>query len=347
MYLFLADLQALEAYVSYFYHLSKIWSRPLPEVYNPEEIVEYFSCRPHLAALRLIERLRTEWISESWSLIDISSPPSSWLLLLFFVERKNRRKLTWMVVFQVFLCGLLGKNRPKLTWMVVFQVFLCGLFGGSFSQNLYLASLTMTSMTFATSAPLHFLCLLLPPLPPLLSLLSFSLTKMSERYASYLSSTTLMCLIGAIQSTLTAGVNVYDYSLGGKSKGPLFVFIFNPLMLVLVSIMGCLFLSEKLHFGSLIGAALIVVGLYAMLWGRGIKEMKKMAMLLPSESSREVEQIEVIVTTNPSSSPVTTDHCTTSDNNNHDPPNLEAATLRAAITEIKEENEEEEEVGHH
>ncbi|KAJ4972343.1 hypothetical protein NE237_005442 [Protea cynaroides] len=55
MDLFLADLKALEAYGSYFYHLSKIWSRPLPEVYNPEEIVEYFSCRPHLVALRLIE----------------------------------------------------------------------------------------------------------------------------------------------------------------------------------------------------------------------------------------------------------------------------------------------------
>ncbi|KAJ4976145.1 hypothetical protein NE237_001251 [Protea cynaroides] len=58
MDLFLADLKALEAYGSYFYHLSKIWSRPLPEVYNPEEIAEYFSCRPHLVALRLIEVYR-------------------------------------------------------------------------------------------------------------------------------------------------------------------------------------------------------------------------------------------------------------------------------------------------
>ncbi|KAF8395210.1 hypothetical protein HHK36_019153 [Tetracentron sinense] len=55
MDLFMADLKALEAYAGYFYHLSKIWSRPLPEVYDPQEVIEYFSCRPHVVALRFIE----------------------------------------------------------------------------------------------------------------------------------------------------------------------------------------------------------------------------------------------------------------------------------------------------
>ncbi|KAJ0046307.1 hypothetical protein Pint_06067 [Pistacia integerrima] len=53
--LFMADLKALEAYASYFYYLSKIWSKPLPEVYNPQDVVDYFSCRPHIVALRLLE----------------------------------------------------------------------------------------------------------------------------------------------------------------------------------------------------------------------------------------------------------------------------------------------------
>ncbi|KAJ4956632.1 hypothetical protein NE237_013415 [Protea cynaroides] len=341
------------------------------------------------------------------------------------------------------------KNRPKLTWMVAFQAFLCGLFGGSLSQNLYLAGLTMTSMTFAAAMTnlipaLTFIMAVTLSLERLgirtmagkakvvgtvigiggamvltfykgseLSMLStntdltrglgkgtsttsashvesgnrvlgsilvlaccFSYavwliiqTKMIQRYPAYLSSTTLMCLMGAIQSTVYAlcmerhwdvwklGWNVrlltVTYSgilatglmftiiaWGVRARGPLFVSIFNPLMLVLVSIMGCLFLGEKLHVGSLIGAALIVVGLYAVLWGKG-KEMKRMAMLMPSKSSREVEQIEEVLTTNPSSSSVTTDHCTTSSNNNHGPPNLEAATVRIAITEVKKENEEE------
>ncbi|XP_042519270.1 WAT1-related protein At1g09380-like [Macadamia integrifolia] len=42
-------------------------------------------------------------------------------------------------------------TRPKLTWMVIFQAFLCGLFGGTMSQNLYVACLQLTSVTFATA----------------------------------------------------------------------------------------------------------------------------------------------------------------------------------------------------
>nr|AFK38288.1 unknown [Lotus japonicus] len=43
------------------------------------------------------------------------------------------------------------KNRSKMTWMVLFQSFLCGLFGGALSQNFYLESLALTSVTFASA----------------------------------------------------------------------------------------------------------------------------------------------------------------------------------------------------
>ncbi|KAL9419021.1 hypothetical protein AB3S75_036888 [Citrus x aurantiifolia] len=50
-----ADLKALEAYANYFYHMLKIWSKPLPEVYNPQNVTDYFNCRPHIVGLRLLE----------------------------------------------------------------------------------------------------------------------------------------------------------------------------------------------------------------------------------------------------------------------------------------------------
>lgn len=53
--LLMADLQALEAYALYFYYLSKTWSKPLPEVYDPHSVADYFSCRPHVVTLRLLE----------------------------------------------------------------------------------------------------------------------------------------------------------------------------------------------------------------------------------------------------------------------------------------------------
>ncbi|PIN11099.1 putative unusual protein kinase [Handroanthus impetiginosus] len=53
--LFMADLKALEVYAGYFYYLSKMWTKPLPETYDPEQVTEYFTLRPHIVALRLLE----------------------------------------------------------------------------------------------------------------------------------------------------------------------------------------------------------------------------------------------------------------------------------------------------
>lgn len=51
----MADVKALEAYAGYIYCLSKMWSRPLPEVYDPQAVADYFNCRPHVVAFRLLE----------------------------------------------------------------------------------------------------------------------------------------------------------------------------------------------------------------------------------------------------------------------------------------------------
>ncbi|KAE8711965.1 TMEM115 protein [Hibiscus syriacus] len=55
--LMMADLKALEVYSSYFYYQSRKWSKPLPEAYDAEEVVDYFSRRPHVVAFRLLEVL--------------------------------------------------------------------------------------------------------------------------------------------------------------------------------------------------------------------------------------------------------------------------------------------------
>ncbi|KAL5710076.1 hypothetical protein ACHQM5_020683 [Ranunculus cassubicifolius] len=53
--LVMADIEALKAYGSYLQYLSRMWSRPLPGVYEPQEIEDYFSCRPHVVTLRFLE----------------------------------------------------------------------------------------------------------------------------------------------------------------------------------------------------------------------------------------------------------------------------------------------------
>lgn len=55
--LLMSDLKALEAYATYYYHLSKMWSKPLPEAYDPQDVAQYFSLRPHVVGLRVLEVL--------------------------------------------------------------------------------------------------------------------------------------------------------------------------------------------------------------------------------------------------------------------------------------------------
>ncbi|XVF00750.1 hypothetical protein REPUB_Repub04eG0028300 [Reevesia pubescens] len=128
--------------------------------------------------------------------------------------------------------------------------------------------------------------------------------KMSKKYPCPYSSTALMCIMGAIQSLVYAlslerdwshwklgwNIRLLTVAYAGivvsgltctmvtwclRIKGPLYGSIFNPLMLVLVALAESLFLEAKLYLGSILGAVLIVLGLYVVLWGKG-KEMKKM-----------------------------------------------------------------------
>ncbi|KAL6545776.1 hypothetical protein OROGR_009650 [Orobanche gracilis] len=71
-----------------------------------------------------------------------------------------------------------------------------------------------------------------------------------------------------------------------RMRGPLFVSIFNPLMLVIVAIAGALFLEEKLHLGMVFGSVLIVLGLYIVLWGK-CKELKKSHQIIPANIQAE------------------------------------------------------------
>ncbi|KAL2468901.1 WAT1-related protein [Forsythia ovata] len=88
-----------------------------------------------------------------------------------------------------------------------------------------------------------------------------------------------------------------------RMRGPLFVSTFNPLLLIFVVLSASLLLDEKLHLGSMIGAVIIVLGLYTMLWGKS-KEIKRISPLMPTTSFNEADQTDNI----PSAS-IKIDHC--------------------------------------
>ncbi|XP_065014897.1 WAT1-related protein At1g09380-like [Musa acuminata AAA Group] len=128
--------------------------------------------------------------------------------------------------------------------------------------------------------------------------------KMSKSFSSPYTSSALMCFMAGVQCfVIAAGVersfsawalgwdirlaaSLYTGLVGSglavslmswciQKRGPLFVSMFSPLLLVIVSILGWAILDEKLYVGSVTGSALIVGGLYSVLWGKG-REIKKL-----------------------------------------------------------------------
>lgn len=55
-------------------------------------------------------------------------------------------------------------------------------------------------------------------------------------------------------------------------KGPIYVAMFKPLRVVIALSMGVIFLGDNLYLGSLIGAAIIVIGFYAVIWAQTQEE---------------------------------------------------------------------------
>lgn len=56
-------------------------------------------------------------------------------------------------------------------------------------------------------------------------------------------------------------------------KGPVYVAMFKPLSIAIAVAMGVLFLGDTLHLGSLVGATIISIGFYTVMWGKAKEEM--------------------------------------------------------------------------
>ncbi|KAL9992484.1 putative EamA domain-containing protein [Helianthus debilis subsp. tardiflorus] len=137
-----------------------------------------------------------------------------------------------------------------------------------------------------------------------------------KSYPAQLSLTSLICMMGALQGTVTtlvierarrdiwsinwdaklfatlysgivrSGASYYVSGLIMKIKGPFFVTAFNPFGMVMVVIMSSFTLGEQINVGRIVGAIIIVIGLYLIIWG------KSKDPGLPDSRSNEVEMID-------------------------------------------------------
>ncbi|GLT93425.1 hypothetical protein SLE2022_112190 [Rubroshorea leprosula] len=81
-------------------------------------------------------------------------------------------------------------------------------------------------------------------------------------------------IAAAYAGIVTSSISYYVQGVVIRKKGPVFATAFSPLMMIIVAIMGSFILAEQIYLGGVIGATLIVIGLYAVLWGKH-KESKE------------------------------------------------------------------------
>ncbi|XP_051197484.1 WAT1-related protein At3g30340 [Lolium perenne] len=75
-----------------------------------------------------------------------------------------------------------------------------------------------------------------------------------------------------------------------ERRGPVFTTAFMPLVQIVAAGINVIALHEQLHLGSVVGAALVVVGLYFVLWGKSNETRTK--ELRPPSDSKIVVQAE-------------------------------------------------------
>ncbi|KAG8368735.1 hypothetical protein BUALT_Bualt15G0076900 [Buddleja alternifolia] len=241
--------------------------------------------------------------------------------IAFFAERKKRPKLTWTIVFYGFFCGLfggsLGQNLylkslvltsatftsamtnliPAITFIIAISLRLERLGWSSAAGK---AKVFGSIVGIGEQCFLHFTKAKVTEKNPC----PYSITAMMTLSASIQGLTFALCterdrskwvmvwdirlLTVAVAGILGSGLMFTFVAWCVRMRGPLFVSIFQPLLLVMVAIAGLLFLEEKLHLGLVLGAILIVGGLYVVLWGKG-KELKKVSQLMPENVEDEVQ----------------------------------------------------------
>ncbi|XP_039047270.1 WAT1-related protein At2g39510-like [Hibiscus syriacus] len=144
-----------------------------------------------------------------------------------------------------------------------------------------------------------------------------------KSYPAELSLTALICLAGTVQgsivslimdagdptvwyihfdSKLLAAVysgivcSGFAYYVQGtimRSRGPVFVTAFNPLSTVIVAIFSSFILSETLYLGRVIGAIVIVIGLYLVLWGKS-QDQPLSSLIIETKEPNDLKIISAI-----------------------------------------------------
>ncbi|CAN1228551.1 WAT1-related protein At4g30420 [Linum grandiflorum] len=88
-----------------------------------------------------------------------------------------------------------------------------------------------------------------------------------------------------LQGVVGSGIAFFVQAWCISKRGPLFSALFNPLCTVIVTVLATFLLDEKIYIGSLVGAVGVIVGLYAVLWGKSKDYANKVEVEIDPKSA--------------------------------------------------------------
>ncbi|KAK7373140.1 hypothetical protein VNO80_06538 [Phaseolus coccineus] len=82
----------------------------------------------------------------------------------------------------------------------------------------------------------------------------------------------LACVYSGV---VCSGMAYYVQGVVTRERGPVFVTSFSPLCMIITAALGSIVLAEQVYMGSVIGAIIIVSGLYTVVWGKSKDNVNK------------------------------------------------------------------------
>lgn len=104
---------------------------------------------------------------------------------------------------------------------------------------------------------------------------------------------------GIVASGIAFSVQIWCIDRGG----PVFVAVYQPVQTIAVAVMASIILGEQFYLGGIIGAILIIAGLYFVLWGKS--EEKRLNLLTKAIMAPQAQSSSTVDEEEASSSPIT------------------------------------------
>ncbi|KAK4262120.1 hypothetical protein QN277_027718 [Acacia crassicarpa] len=91
---------------------------------------------------------------------------------------------------------------------------------------------------------------------------------------------------GVMVSAVAAALQIWAVGKGG----PVFTSIYQPVQTIIVGLIASFALGEEFFLGGIIGACLIIFGLYLVVWGKSEEAKPSKEVMVPSPSKKHVEE---------------------------------------------------------